>query len=58
VGIFNFKKSAKEPQTPEEPEGFDLSALTDEPAAASVAILRNHRHRRRRPRTTRSTRIH
>ncbi len=37
MGIFNFKKSAKEPQTPEEPEGFDLSALTDEPAAASVA---------------------
>lgn len=37
MGIFNFGKSAKAPTEPEEPEGFDMSALTDEPAATNVA---------------------
>lgn len=37
MGIFNFGKSAKAPKEPEEPEGFDLSALTGDPADTNVA---------------------
>lgn len=37
MGIFNFKRTPKPPVAPEEPEGFDLSALTGEPTTDSVA---------------------
>ena len=37
MGIFNFKRAPEPPVEPEEPEGFDLSALTGEPANDSVA---------------------